>query len=232
MCGRYTIIELQLLKAALGALSVTDFEEWNELINTYGRDGFYNVAPSQTMPIVRLDKEGKPVGATAKWGLIPSWVKGKPKMQPSNAKSETAATNGMFRAAMAQRRCLVPADGFYEWKEPKPKQPYFVHLKDSKPFVFAGLWERWKPDEASEPIDTYTILTTEPNDLMKSIHNRMPVILEESAYERWLDNNNKAGDVADLLKPFDAEKMEAWPVSTRVNTPKNNDKSLVEPLKE
>lgn len=230
MCGRYTIIELQLLKAVLGALSITDYEEYNELINAHG-GGMFNIAPSHHCPVVRLDKDDKPALSLVEWGLIPSWTKGKPKMRPINARSETATTSGMFRDALNRRRCLVPADGFYEWQGAKPpKQPYFIHLKDRKPFMFAGLWERWKPDDTSEPVDTFTILTTSPNGLMAPIHNRMPVILPADSYDRWLDRDLKASDVLDLLKPFDAGKMDAHQVSTKVNKPGNNDPSLVEPL--
>ena len=152
-----------------------------------------------------------------------------PKLQPINAKSETAATSGMFRRAMERRRCLVPADGFYEWKGAKPpKQPYFIHLKDGAPFAFAGLWERWTPEEGAKPVDTFTILTTEPNDLMRPLHNRMPVNIDSRDYGRWLDGESPPSAVADLLKPYRAEGMEAWPVSTRVNRPGNEGPELIE----
>jgi putative SOS response-associated peptidase YedK len=228
MCGRYTIRELELLRAVLGTMDVADFDE---LVKNIDTAKYYNIAPSYECPIIRMNKDDKPTLGMVRWGLIPSWTKGKPKMQPINAKSETAATSGMFRQAMERRRCLVLADGFYEWKGAKPpKQPYFIRMKDDGVFAFAGLWERWKPDEQSEPIDTFTILTTTPNELMQSLHNRMPVILAKDDYARWLDRNNKAADVADLLKPFDAGKMEAWPVSTKVNTPKNQGADLIEKI--
>jgi putative SOS response-associated peptidase YedK len=226
MCGRYTIRKLELMRAAFEAKLDTDLEDLKRQIN------LFNVAPSQHCPIVRINSSGERVLSLAKWGLIPSWTRGKPKMQPINAKSETAATSGMFRQALERRRCLIPVDGFYEWQGSKPqKQPYFIHRKDDGMFAFAGLWERWRADENSEPIDTFTILTTEPNELMRPIHNRMPVILDQSALDRWLNRDNKASDVADLLKAFDAKQMEAWPVSTRVNTPANNDPSLIEHIK-
>lgn len=222
MCGRYTIRELRLLQAVLGALPSPGFEEFTH------KASLYNIAPSLSCPIVRINAEGQRVIGLAKWGLIPSWTKGKPKLAPINAKCETAATSGMYKQAMERRRCLVPADGFYEWKGSKPpKQPYFIRMKDDVLFAFAGLWERWKPDEKSEPIDTFTIITTEPNELMKPLHNRMPVILDHADYNRWLDRDKAAKDVTDLLKPFDAERMEAWPVSTKVNTPKNQGAELI-----
>lgn len=219
MCGRYTLIKL------------SDFTEMFPWIHQPEQDlePRYNIAPSTLCPVVRLDREDQPGLSLAKWGLIPSWTKGDPKLAPINAKCETAATSGMFRQAMERRRCLVPADGFYEWQGAKPpKQPHFIRLKQGESFCFAGLWERWKPDEQSEAIDTFTILTTSPNELMKPLHNRMPVILAKPDYPRWLSRENKAGDVADLLEPFPAEQMEAWPVSTKVNAPKNEGKELTE----
>ena len=226
MCGRYTLRELDLLRAGLGFEMLGDFEEFTEHVDPRG---MFNIAPSQQCPIVRLNKDDKPVIGLAKWGLIPSWTKGKPKMQPINAKCETAATSGMFRQAMARRRCLIPADGFYEWQGAKPpKQPWFIHMKNDALFSFAGLWERWKGDDDSDPIDTFTILTTTPNDLMKPLHNRMPVILAQDDYARWLDRNKGSADVADLLKPFAADRMEAWPVSTQVNKPASQGPQLIE----
>lgn len=225
MCGRYTIRRLPDL-IRLGIVQLPDFEEFSQRVSQLG---VFNIAPSQQMPIVRLDETGQTVATTARWGFIPSWSKEKPKVAPINARSETVAVSGMFRAALDRRRCLVPADGFYEWKGVKPpKQPFFIHMKDDHPFAFTGLWERWKNGPDAEPIDTYTILTTSPNEVMKPLHNRMPVILDESDYARWLDRNASGADVVDLLKPHRSECMEAWAVSTRVNTPKNNDPSLVE----
>jgi putative SOS response-associated peptidase YedK len=223
MCGRYTIRRFDLLRAAFAALARADFEEFSEKVNQF------NIAPSQRCPIVRINSQGERVINLAKWGLIPSWTKGKPKQQPINAKCETAASSGMFRQAMERRRCLIPADGFYEWQGAKPpKQPYFIHMRDDSMFAFAGLWERWRADENAEPVDTFTIITTEPNELMRPIHNRMPVILDQLSFARWLDRNNKTADVTDLLRPYDAEKMEAWKVSSNVNKPANNDPSLIE----
>jgi len=227
MCGRYTFREHNLLRMGLGLEHMPKYEDFSET-RIVPR---FNIAPSMQCPIVRLNKDGQPTLGMAKWGLIPSWTKGKPKLQPINAKCETAATSGMFRQAMGRRRCLVPADGFYEWQGTKPpKQPYFIHMKDDGLFAFAGLWERWKPDEAADPIDTFTIITTSPNDLMKPLHNRMPVILAQADYARWLDRNKSSDDVADLLKPFDADKMEAWPVSTKVNKPSEQGPELIEPV--
>jgi putative SOS response-associated peptidase YedK len=214
MCGRYTLRRIDALR--LGVQLTPQFEEFTERPR-------FNVAPSQSMPIVRMAGDHREL-AVAKWGFVPWWAKEQAKLKPINAKCETAASGRMFREAFARRRCLIPADGFYEWKGSKPpKQPYFIHMKDDHPFCFAGLWERWKPPDA-EPVDTFTILTTAPNELTAAIHNRMPLILHERDYERWL-----SGDApTDLLKPFDAAAMEGYPVSSRVNMPKNDSADLVE----
>lgn len=222
MCGRYRIKSpFRVIRDLLdGKLAGCDLD----IVPSY------NVAPSQTLPIIRLEGD-KPTLSLAQWGLIPSWTKGKPKLAPINAKCETAATSGMFRSAMASRRCLVPADGFYEWQGPRPaKKPFFIHRKDDQLFAFAGLWEIWRPAPDAEPVETFTILTTEPNELMKPIHNRMPVILAKEDFEKWLNKNNKASDVSNLLKPFPADQFEAYPVSPKVNSPQNNSSDLCEPM--
>jgi putative SOS response-associated peptidase YedK len=177
-----------------------------------------------------VNKDGRAALGLARWGLIPSWTKGKPKTQPINAKSETAATSGMFRQAMERRRCLVPADGFYEWQgAAPPKQPFFIRMKDDQPFALGGLWERWRESDEAEPLDTFTILTTVPNELIGPIHNRMPMILDPADYDRWLDRGVGAGGVTDLLKPYDAGRMEAYPISTQVNNVRNDGPALIEP---
>jgi putative SOS response-associated peptidase YedK len=188
------------------------------------RQSRYNVAPSQVLPIV-TQSEGQIVLRDARWGFVPFWTKGKPKAQPINARAETVADSGMFRRAFQQRRCLVPADGFYEWQGPKPpKQPYFIRMQDHGLFSFAGLWERWYPRDA-EPVDTFTILTTAPNALMKPIHDRMPVIMAPDRYRQWLSGDRPQ----DLLKPYPAELMEAVAVSSRVNSPKFDGPECIEP---
>lgn len=220
MCGRYTLVRLSdFLKMASVARGA--WPNW---------EARYNIAPSQAAPVVRRlpGDEAMSVGLL-KWGLIPGWAKEKPKHQPINARGETAAKSPMFREAMERRRCLVPADGFYEWQgERPPKRPFFIRMKDEEPFAFAGLWERWHPHGQEEAVETFTILTIDPNALVAPIHNRMPVILSPGDYERWVDPGVKAEGVADLIKPFTASQMMAHEVSAKVNSPKNDDPSLVE----
>jgi putative SOS response-associated peptidase YedK len=225
MCGRYVARRIDFRRFGV------EFEEpWFEEFSEHGSPMRFNIAPSLEVPVVRTNSAGARIARLVRWGLVPSWTKGKPKVQPINAKCETAATSGMFRQAMGRRRCLVPADGFYEWRgKTPPKQPYFIHMKDDEPFAFAGLWERWKPAEDAEPVDTFTILTTDANDLMRPIHNRMPVILNAADYQRWLDRELPAQAVADLLKPYPSELMTARTVSTKVNNARNAGPELIEP---
>lgn len=203
MCGRYTLIKLADLLKLIPWLQVPA-----EILQQQPR---YNVAPSQTMPII-TSTDIRP----AQWGFVPSWTKGEPKTRPINARCETIAASGMFRHAYRQRRCLVPADGFYEWKGAKPpKQPFYIRMKDRAPFAFAGLWERWRPPDG-EPVETFTILTTTPNELLAPIHNRMPAIISPDKFRQWLE-----GDIPDeLLQPYPVGDMEAVAVSNKVNSPK------------
>lgn len=231
MCGRYTIRRVDLFIRP-GAMEAPMFETFDEKRVSPAFDWVprYNIAPSQAVPVVRMDaRDARSVGLV-KWGLIPSWTKGKPKLQPINARAETVGTSGMFRTAFDRRRCLVIADGFYEWQrlDERTKQPMFIRLRDDRSFAFAGLWERWKPDPDADAIDTMTILTTAPNELMRPIHDRMPVILNPADHDRWLDRNVPGTDVLDLLRPYDANEMEAWPVSSRVNSPRNDEAGLIE----
>jgi putative SOS response-associated peptidase YedK len=223
MCGRYSLRRVDISAAALDATPSFDFEEFSER-------GRFNVAPSQVIPMARVNSRGQRVLELARWGLIPAWSKTLPKLQPINARAETLLTSGMFRNVFERRRCLIPADGFYEWKAmgKKTKQPYFFHFKDDRIFAFAGLWDRWKPDSETEPIETCTIITTSPNDLVKPIHNRMPAIVDPNDYARWLDPHVPATAVGDVLRPFDAAEMESFAVSTRVNSAASEGPELVE----
>lgn len=192
----------------------------------------YNIAPSQPVAVVRLSSsEGRRRLDMLRWGLIPVWSKD-PKIgnQMINAKAETAAEKPAFRAAIRRRRCLVPADGFFEWQQRgRQKQPVYICRLDKAPFAFAGLWERWEPSEG-EPIESCTILTTEPNDLLRPIHNRMPVILAPQDYEVWLDPTvQQTETLQSLLKSCPAEAMEAYPVSRAVNNPRFDAPQCIEP---
>lgn len=190
----------------------------------------YNIAPQTFQPIVRLDAETQQRElALLRWGLIPFWAKdAKIGYSTINAKAETLATAPAFREALKRRRCLVPADGFYEWQllDPKTKQPWAITLKDGSPFAFAGLWDTWKDKTTGQPLETYTIITTEPNELTARLHNRMPVILAPRDYERWLAPADPARLPVDLLRPYDADLMASWKVSPAVGNVRNNSPEL------
>jgi putative SOS response-associated peptidase YedK len=166
-----------------------------------------------------------------RWGLIPFWAED-PKIGYStiNARAETVATKPSFREAVKKRRCLVVADGFYEWqKTDGQKQPYLIHLKDNSPFAFAGLWERWKRGE--QAIESCSIIVTEPNAVLEPIHDRMPVILSPDDYGLWLDPDVEDGKrLQSLLRPYPPDEMEAYPISTLVNNPGNDQQECVEPV--
>ena len=192
----------------------------------------YNIAPTDIQPIVRLNREGHRELAVMRWGLVPYWAKdSKIGFSTINAKAETVATSPTFREAWKRRRCLVPAEWFYEWKkiDEKTKQPYAIGLKDGSLFAFAGLWETWNDKTTNEKLRTYSIITTDPNELMEPIHDRMPVILARKDYERWMADSDAAHLPVDLLRPYPAEEMKAWRVGKAVGNPRNNDPTLMEP---
>ena len=183
----------------------------------------YNIAPSQEHPVVIIDKDRREL-RMMKWGLVPHWSKD-PKIgyKMINARSESIDEKPSFKTPLKIRRCLVIADGFYEWYKPdkKTKIPYYFKLKSGEPFAFAGLWDLWENGDHS--LTTFTIITTTPNELMKPIHNRMPVILKESDETRWLDPEIKdSKTLLPLLTPYPSEEMESFQVSTIVNSPKND----------
>ena len=189
----------------------------------------YNVAPSQNVPVVRLSEAGFWRIDLLRWGLVPLWAKDLSiGYKLINARAETVAEKPSFRSAFKSRRCLLPADGFYEWKKlAKGKQPYRLTLKGGNPFAFAGLWEYWdgadKGHSELGTIESCTIITTEPNFLAKELHNRMPVILDPADYRTWLQQSG-----AEMLKPYPAERMDAYPVSTVVNSPRNDTPACIE----
>ena len=193
----------------------------------------YNIAPSQQVAAIRINPDAaKRECVLLRWGLIPSWAKdAKIGNQCINAKAETVAEKPSFRSAFKKRRCLVIADGFYEWRlQGKQKQPMWIGLKRKRPFAFAGLWEHWTPAEGA-PIETCTIITTEPNALMQTIHNRMPVILTPHDYDLWLDPTMQHVEtVKPLLRPFTADELVAYSVSTLVNNPRHDAPQCLEPV--
>jgi putative SOS response-associated peptidase YedK len=198
----------------------------------------YNVAPQSVQPVVRLNRDsGEREFAQMRWGLVPFWAKdAKVGYSTINARAEEAASKPAYREALKRRRCLVPADAFYEWQriDKKTKRPFAIALKSGEPYAMAGLWERWQPKEGAA-LETFTILTTDPNQLMEPIHNRMPVILAERDYQRWLepdgfDPGGGARPPVDLLRPYPADEMIAWPVRERVGNVRNNDPQLLDQL--
>jgi len=192
----------------------------------------FNIAPQSVQPILRMnaDSSGREC-ALARWGLVPSWAKD-PKIGFStiNARAEEAASKPAFREAMKKRHCLIPADAFYEWQrlEGKSRNPHAIALASGEPFALAGLWECWTSKDGP-PLETFTVLTTAPNELMSAIHNRMPVILEPSDYDLWLTPEASSSIPTSLLKPFPASRMRAWPVGSRVGNVRNNDPQLLQP---
>lgn len=221
MCGRFT-------------LTVDPAELQDTFSNYTFPEKFaprYNIAPSQ--PVLAIPNDDKLKADFFIWGLIPMWAK-----DPSigsrliNARGETLAEKPSFRGGYKHKRCLILADGFYEWKsfgEKKSKTPYFIHMKDRKPFAMAGLWDSWEGSDGSS-IKTCTIITTQPNELMSLIHDRMPVILHPRDYARWLEPAAQTPDTLQpLIKPFPADAMSAYPVSTLVNKPANDMPELVVP---
>jgi len=223
MCGRYRLSRRkQILEEQFAAVS--DDADWSPR---------YNIAPTQLVPVIKQN----PTSASRelsliRWGLVPSWAKDPSKATGMiNARSETAASKPAFGEALKFRRCLIPADGFYEWQRVgKAKQPYCFEVNRGELFSFAGLWEIWK-DPSGKALETCTILTTTANALTTAVHDRMPVILGPQYYDPWLDPaTTDANVISELLKPFDARQMWCFPVSSRVNQPANDDSECSAPV--
>jgi putative SOS response-associated peptidase YedK len=221
MCGRY------VTKAA------AELERfWNITRGGIDFGGAFNAAPTQRLPIIRLH-QGERALALMRWGLVsPSAKDTKAGANLINARGETVAIRPAFRAAFLGRRCLVPMAGYYEWQEtPAGKVPHFIHLLNADQFAVAGLYEDWPGRDGKEPTETFTVITTVPNEMTAKIHDRMPVILPESVHGEWLDpENEKADALQRLLRPYPAEEMRAYPVRTLVNSAKNEGPELIEPL--
>ena len=219
MCGRYALYGPRSRSRA----------EAEYFSNLEQFPGSWNVAPGQTLPITRLSKEGAIEQVTARWGLVPYWSKDeKIAYKCINARAETVSTAPAFRDPYRRRqRCLVPACGFYEWmKHPFGKRPYYITSTDGSLLAFAGLWDTWKRQDG-ERLTTFTIITTTPNELVRRLHDRMPVILDPADYQTWLE----ADDPRELLKAPPVEMLQCYPVSTRVNTPKNDAPDLIAPAR-
>ena len=233
MCGRYALYTpIEAVARLFGA----------EEIHARDVAPRYNIAPTQEVPVVRVSpypaagaeeaREAPPRElALARWGLVPFWAK-----DPSvgnrmiNARGETVAGKPAFRAAFRKRRCLVPADGFFEWqKTADGKQPWYIRDAGGEPMALAGLWELWDPPDGGEPLASCAIITTGANDFMRPLHDRMPVILDAAGRAAWLDPDAAPARLEALLAPAPEGILEAWPVSRRVNSPFNEDPSLVEP---
>lgn len=220
MCGRF------ILESPFELIA----HEFDIRMPAFNLKQSYNIAPSQNIHILINDGERRI--ATCRWGYIPSWAKDASiGYKMINARTETITTKKSFRNAFRKRRCLIITDGFYEWRiKGAAKAPFFVRLKSGKPFGLAGLYNHWRSPEGEE-LCTCTIITTEANEMLQEIHNRMPVIIEKQRYDYWLDSAvNDEKNLLSLLKPFPPEEMECYEVSTRVNTPKNNSPDNIKPI--
>ncbi|MEJ2761058.1 MAG: SOS response-associated peptidase [Gammaproteobacteria bacterium] len=210
MCGRYAF-----------------WSDRNQVLKHFGLENAplfshsYNIAPTHAIPVVRLH-QGERELINCHWGLVPHWARDT-KIHPINARAESLGEKRFFRDSFRRRRCLIPANGFYEWRGAEGrKQPYFFRLKDAELFAFAGLWDHW--DSPEESFDSCTIITTGANKIMKPIHGRMPVILDPGDYDPWLEEGPE-----ELLRPY-AGEMIGYPVSFDVNSPANDEKELIEPV--
>ena len=231
MCGRFTFTsDSELLQQTF-----LDFEIPDDLSPRY------NITPTQDVVVVTnaqddgVSDDGRKKMEFFQWGLIPSWAKD-PKIGSKmiNARSETLSEKPSFRTAYKRRRCLVLADGYYEWQQipgEKVKQPVYIRFTSKNPFAFAGLWEEWQANYMEKPLRSCTIITCPPNPLLKSIHHRMPVILPQDAYAEWLSPDEKTrNQLQPLLIPYQGEEMEAYAVSKYVNRPANDSPECIEPM--
>ncbi|QJX46979.1 SOS response-associated peptidase [Hymenobacter taeanensis] len=221
MCGRYTLTPPpSILEDRFDAAFAAGLT-----------DPTYNAAPSQTLPIILNTDPGRI--QLARWGLVPGWVKDlKAAPKPINARAETLTEKPSFRTLLQRKRALVLADSFYEWQaSTHGKTPYRILLKDEQPFAFAGLWDEWLDRQTGEVVPSFTIVTTEPNELMASIHNRMPVILPgRDAELAWLDDTTGPAEHQQLLQPYPADGMQAYAISTLVNSPAHNSPEVMAPV--
>lgn len=225
MCGRFTLTRVEDVARRFGV-----YGEAPSLTPSF------NIAPASEIAVVGAGAEGHRRLRRLRWGLVPHWADDPGIGQRMiNARAESVTEKPAFKAALQRRRCLIPADGFYEWRRPRaaesgPKQPYYVKMADGSPYAFAGLWESWE-SARGERIQSTTIITTGANELVSEIHSRMPVILSPERYEAWLDPRTRdAGEVLPLLAAYPSEEMRAYPVATHVNRPENDDASCIAPV--
>jgi putative SOS response-associated peptidase YedK len=225
MCGRVVQSSSPARYALVDGMNVRD----SRVSNYPPR---WNAAPSQELLVIRRNHQTGQVSLDPlRWGLIPNWCKDPTGgRKPINAKAETVADLPSFREAYRKRRCILPVDGFYEWKAIKgqrAKKPYAIAMQDGSPFGIAGIWENWKDPSIGAWIRTFAIITTDANELVNQIHDRMPAILAPPDYVRWL---SEEPDPRNMLKPFPSEAMRIWPISSRVNKPENDESSILEPV--
>ncbi len=217
MCGRYSFaIVDELIEERFGVR-----------VRTAIYKARYNCAPGQELAVISNSTPGEI--SLFHWGLIPSWAKEKSiGYKMINARSETILEKPSYKNAFRSRRCLVPADSFFEWKKDSEKTPYRILMKDEKPFAMAGIWDHWATADG-EIIHSFSILTTSPNELMSGIHDRMPVILSAADEKRWLSPSSDS-ELLGILKPYPAEKMKAYKISKLVNSPKNDTAEILTPV--
>lgn len=220
MCGRFTLSQ--------SAEAIASVFQLNQVPTIEPR---YNIAPTQPVATVLQTSAHERQFQLLRWGLIPAWAKDATMgSRLINARAETVAEKPSFRSAFRHRRCLVIADGFYEWRrQDGKKQPFYFRMQNQQPFAFAGLWEHWQ-DPKGEAIDSCTILTTEANELLQQIHERMPVILNPKDYDMWLDPTVQLEQLQQLLQPYSSTAMTSYPVSTKVNKPTNDTPELINSL--
>lgn len=228
MCGRYVSVSSPTILAERFKV---------EQVRVTETEHNYNVTPRAEVPVV-AESHGERVLDLVRWGLVPSWAKDiKIGDRLINARADKLAASNAYKRAFARRRCIVPADGFYEWQVvegKKQKQPWFIRRRDGEPLAFAGLWEIWHdpndPDQENAPrVRSCVIITTDPNEVLAPIHDRMPVVLSESAWDEWLDADNHDTDrLQRLLVPAPPAEFEAWPVPLLVNKPANNGPELID----
>jgi putative SOS response-associated peptidase YedK len=219
MCGRYS------LRSPLARLADQYGLRPEELVELWQMRAVerYNIAPTQEVLTVGPNREGRPAGAFFRWGLVPSWARDV-KQAPINARAETVTTKATFAEALCKRRCLIPADSFYEWQElaGRRRQPWNFRLKDGSPFAFAGLWEAWRAPGGGKPLFTCALLTVPANDVVRPVHDRMPAILRPADYAAWIDRGTTdPAKVLPLVGPYPAGEMEAVPANPYVNSPEH-----------